>query len=247
MVNVNFHMWLCGLCQSYGHPAVGGSAAACLSQAQRPLQKGIHLTVWGSWWPLNEEFQGMPVGFYTFQYISHSHKQIRLTNPPLSLFFMSARNALLKSSGRTRRQRAGGLRRVSRSGCWRGWPWWPGWWSAHSLPRNACEGRSTTCLLYPPQPTHHRSWNEGPVCLVGTADDVYSFVPHPLHIPQWTKIPHMLWNSWEEDGEEEESLVFVHHLEKSVVIQGHVFLSFTELIVPSIPFSSLFFPHVCMC
>lgn len=188
--------------------------------------------------------------FYTFQYISHSHKQIRLTNPRLSLFFMSARNALLKSSGRTRRQRAGGLRRVSRSGCWRGWPWWPGSWSAHSLRRNACEGRSTTCLLYPPQPTHHRSWNEGPVCLVGTADDVYSFVPHPLHIPQWTKIPHM-WNSWEEDIEEEESLVFVHHLEKSVVIQGHVFLSFTELIVHSIPFSSgscfVFFPHVCMC
>lgn len=142
-------------------------------------------------------------------------------------FFISARSALQKSSGRMRRQRAGGLRRVSRSGCWRGWPWWLGLWSAHSLPRNACEIHShhpPPTHSVTPQPTHQRSQNEeGPVCPVRTADDVYSFAtppppgfPHSFYFPQWTKTPHILWNSWEE----EQSLTFVHHLEKSVVLQG---------------------------
>lgn len=109
--------------------------------------------------------------------------QITLTSS-LS-FFISARSALQKSSGRMRRQRAGGLRRVSRSGCWRGWPWWLGLWSAHSLPRNACEIHSRhppPTHSVTPQPTHQRSQNEeGPVCPVRTADDVYSFAtPPPL-------------------------------------------------------------------
>lgn len=99
----------------------------------------------------------MPVGFFKFEYISHCQLQIRVVNPFLSHFlpsFFHGRSALLKSSGRTRRQRAGGLRRVSRSGCWRGWPWWPGSWWAHSSPRNACEGRSTTTFptLFPDLP-----------------------------------------------------------------------------------------------
>lgn len=106
---------------------------------------------------LKGEFQGMPVGFFKFEYISHCQLQIRVVNPFLSHFlpsFFHGRSALLKSSGRTRRQRAGGLRRVSRSGCWRGWPWWPGSWWAHSSPRNACEGRSTTTFptLFPDLP-----------------------------------------------------------------------------------------------
>lgn len=66
-------------------------------------------------------------------------------NPLFSL--LSSRSALQKSLGRMQQQRAGGPRRASRSGCWRGWPWWPGSWWAHWLLRSACERKQTTALL----------------------------------------------------------------------------------------------------
>lgn len=90
----------------------------------------------------------------------------------------SVSNALPKSSDRTRLLRAGGLRRASRSGCWPGWPWWPESWLARSLSRNACEGRRASLT---PSNTP-RIWNEGPVRLVWTADDVYFlYIPPHTH------------------------------------------------------------------
>lgn len=194
----------------------------------------------------------MPVGFFKFEYISHCQLQIRVVNPFLSHFlpsFFHGRSALLKSSGRTRRQRAGGLRRVSRSGCWRGWPWWPGSWWAHSSPRNACEGRSTTTFptLFPDLPPSFPStytirklkWRSCLSrqncwwCLL-----LFFF---PSHILWWTKNPHM-FNFWEK--EREESPVFIcspsSTLMKTLWLyrDRHVILSSTEPIVPFNPFST---------
>lgn len=72
-----------------------------------------------------------------------------------SFFFLRPpyRNASLSSSVTTLRQKAGGLRRASRSGCWQGWRWWPGWWWGHSSSRNVCKERppmalTSHCLLH---------------------------------------------------------------------------------------------------
>lgn len=60
-------------------------------------------------------------------------------NPLHPVFVSFYRSALLKSSGRMRRLKAGGLRRVSRSGCWWGWRWWQALWRVRLSRKNACE------------------------------------------------------------------------------------------------------------
>lgn len=177
-------------------------------------------------------------------------------------FFMSARSDLPKSSGRTRRQRAGGLRRVSRSGCWQGWPWWPGSWWVHSSPRNACEGRYTTTLptLFLHDPLHLPPSQLSPYtpqklkwrsCLSRQNCWWCLLFSPPSQIPQWTKNPHMLLNFWEKDREEKELLVFTCSPYSSpMVVQRQTrYLSFTEPIVPSIPFSTgscMLFLSLCL-
>lgn len=182
--------------------------------------------------------------------------QIALTSS-LS-FFISARSTLQKSSGRMRRQRAGGLRRVSRSGCWRGWPWWLGLWSAHSLPRNACEIHSHHP---PPHPLCHPStntpekskWRRSCLscqncwwCLLFCHTPGF---PHSFYFPQWTKtsshivkllrrrtVAHICSPPWKICGP---------------TGGRHVFPSFTEPLVPFIPFFSgycfVFFFHMFAC
>lgn len=103
----------------------------------------------------------------------------------------------------------------------------------------------STC---PPQ----KKKNEGPVCLVRTADDVYSFFSPPSHIPQWT---HVLLNFRVKDREGEESLVFICSPSSTLIkeICGYTgtnmlfFYSIKEPIVPSLTGSCIIFLSSCLC
>lgn len=96
---------------------------------------------WFCFFFLNGAFLGSVHTCRFFHIWMHVTECIRCPaiNPLHSIFVSLSRSASLKSSGRMRRLKAGGLRRVSRSGCWWGWRWWQALWRVRLSRKNACE------------------------------------------------------------------------------------------------------------